>query len=72
MFLHDAFLAHPRLVEIDAADKSFADARGEGEKLEHFISDETLIRCSLGHRQPIAVRSGLAGGGRWIRTIGSA
>src|SRR6202011_4791021 len=36
-------LAHPRLVEIDAADKSFADLRGEGEMLEHFISDEALI-----------------------------
>ena len=36
-------LAHPRLVEIDAADKSFADLRGEGEMLEHFISDKALI-----------------------------
>jgi hypothetical protein len=26
-----------------AADQSFADARGEGEILEHFISDEALI-----------------------------
>src|SRR6266446_3717005 len=31
-------LAHPHLVEIDAADKSFADLRGEGEMFEHFIS----------------------------------
>src|SRR6202022_2710053 len=36
-------LAHARLVEIDAADKSFADARGEREMLEHVISDKALI-----------------------------
>jgi len=32
-----------RLVEIDATDDSFADPRGDGEMLEHFISDEALI-----------------------------
>src|SRR3981189_3558922 len=36
-------LAHPRLVEIDAADKSFADLRGEREMLEHVVSDKALI-----------------------------
>ena len=36
-------LAHPRLVEIDAADHGFADTRGEGQMLEHFIGDEALI-----------------------------
>jgi hypothetical protein len=36
-------LTHPRLVEIDAADKSFADLRGDGEMLEHVVSDKALI-----------------------------
>src|ERR1700745_1407811 len=36
-------VAHPRLVEIDAADAGLADLRREGELLEHVISDEALI-----------------------------
>ena len=32
-------LLHPRLFEIDAADQSFADARGEGEILGHLMSN---------------------------------
>jgi len=35
--------AHARLVEIDAADDGFADARGCRQLLEHFIGDEALI-----------------------------
>jgi hypothetical protein len=31
------------LVEIDAADKSFADLRGEREMLEHVVSNKALI-----------------------------
>jgi hypothetical protein len=36
-------LLHPRLFEIDAADQSFADARGEGEILGHLMSNEALV-----------------------------
>jgi hypothetical protein len=36
-------VAHSRLVEIDAADKSLAEVRGDREMLEHVIGDEALI-----------------------------
>ena len=45
-------LAHPRLVEIDAADNGFADARRRRELLEHFISDEALIDATEGIGKP--------------------
>jgi len=41
-------LPHSGLVKIDATDEGFAHPRGEGEVLEHFISNKTLIDAAQG------------------------
>ena len=53
-------LAHPRLVEIDAADYGFADLRGDRKMLEHLISNEALIDAaqSVGKSFQYAFQSG--------------
>jgi hypothetical protein len=53
-------LAHPRLVEIDAADDGFADLRGDRKVLEHFVRNEALIDAaqSVGKSFQYAFQSG--------------
>ena len=45
-------VAHARLVEIDAPDDGFADARRRRQLLEHFIGDEALIDATQGIGKP--------------------
>src|SRR5262249_57073441 len=46
-------VTHPRLVEIDAADESFADLRGERQMLEQIISDKALIDAAESIGKPL-------------------
>jgi hypothetical protein len=45
-------VAHPRLVDIDAPTRIFADARGDRQTLEHVISHEALIDAAQSIGEP--------------------